>query len=119
MIGFVDTQRAEFRPAVVEVLGGLFEGELAHVNRFLAAAPRITLYDEEAVVTAFVRLTPTLVLEVRDDDATVHLELRRFTDEELHDAIRAEHAGESVIGPDPIGVPIDDAGAVLPMPRRR
>ena len=119
MIGFVDARNAEFRPAVIEVLGGLFDSELAHVNRHLAGAPRVTLYDEQSVVTAFVRLTAMLVLEVRDDDATIHLELRRLSDDELLDAIRTEHAGESVIGPDPIGVPIDDAGAVLPAPRRR
>ena len=128
MVGFVDTPGAPrgatardaaepFRPAVIEVLGGLFEGEMSRVNRYLAAAPRVVLYDEDVVVTAFVQLTPHLVLQVQDDDATVRLELRRLTEDELRATIREEHAWQSVVGPDPFGVPIDDAGCVLPAPR--
>jgi hypothetical protein len=124
VVGFTDMQGSieratpePFRPAVIEVLGGLFEGELSSVNRYLASAPRVVLYDEEVVVTAFVQLTPCLVLQVQDDDATVRLELRRLTEDELRATIREEHAWESVIGPNPFGIPIDDAGSVLPSAR--
>jgi hypothetical protein len=111
--------RDGFRPAVIEVLGGLFEGEIASVNRHLAAAPVLVVWDEEAVVTAFFQLTPSLVLRVQDDDATVSLELRRQTANELVESLRDEHAFQSVIGPDPFGVPVDDDGAVLPNERPR
>ena len=57
------------------------------------------------------------MLQVQDDDATVRLELRRLTEDELRATIREEHAWQSGVGPAPFGVPIDDAGCVLPAPR--
>ena len=108
-----------FNSAVLDAMRGLRDVEINVVNDQLAAAPSVVVYDEDAVVTAYVELPSGLVLRVQDADAAISLELSRHTRAELVDLIRAEHAWESVIGPNPFDVPVDDDGAVLPVERVR